>query len=147
MTYSQVQTIKRLNDSKARYWKSRERILAYKKAWRLANLERVNAYSKASNQKHKHKTLQRRRQAKIIAVGRFGNKCAHCSNTFSPAAFDFHHIDPHTKTNELGNLFKGSLEKMMAELNKCIMLCANCHRTLHWNEKLKTESAEDEKNS
>jgi hypothetical protein len=52
-----------------------------------------------------------------------------------PAALDFHHEDPSTKT---GNVYSfaagGQYKKAREEIKKCIVLCANCHRIHHHNE-------------
>ena len=53
------------------------------------------------------------------------NKCV--------ASLDFHHEDPTKK--EYGISSNGSTiswEKLKIELDKCILLCANCHRELHY---------------
>mgnify|MGYP003431129005 FL=1 len=45
---------------------------------------------------------------------------------------EFHHLDPEQK--DFGIAAKGytrSWEKVKEELDKCIMVCANCHREIH----------------
>ena len=47
-------------------------------------------------------------------------------------ALDFHHLDPNKKSFGLSK--KGlthSWEKIKSEIDKCILVCANCHRELH----------------
>lgn len=49
---------------------------------------------------------------------------------------DFHHIDPSEKENTIAHMIKSSSEeKLIKELQKCIVLCANCHREFHYLEK------------
>jgi hypothetical protein len=62
-------------------------------------------------------------------------KCSCCSETH-PAALDFHHLDPTKKEGDLRKaLVRGWSEKrILIELAKCIVLCANCHRKLHWQQ-------------
>ena len=51
---------------------------------------------------------------------------------------DFHHIDPNTKIDTVARLSTHSSQEMTYnEINKCICLCANCHREFHWLEKEK----------
>ena len=51
---------------------------------------------------------------------------------------DFHHIDPTKKDIEVSILIrKGSKKKALEEIQKCKVLCANCHRDLHYNERSK----------
>jgi hypothetical protein len=49
---------------------------------------------------------------------------------------DFHHIKE--KKYEIADLVKRgcSLKTLIEELKKCIPVCANCHREIHYNEKL-----------
>jgi endogenous inhibitor of DNA gyrase (YacG/DUF329 family) len=54
--------------------------------------------------------------------------CARCGFNSHPEALDFNHIDPATKSFGLGGRCHHSWEKVIAEINKCEVLCANCHR-------------------
>lgn len=49
-----------------------------------------------------------------------------------PCCLDYHHIDP---SGKVGNISKLSRSRdwvtIINEINKCILLCANCHRKLH----------------
>lgn len=50
---------------------------------------------------------------------------------------DFHHRDPSTKEGNIAKLkYKLGRKKMMEEVNKCDVLCSNCHRDLHYQEKI-----------
>lgn len=50
-----------------------------------------------------------------------------------PAALDFHHRDPKDKLYEVCNMPRKSIgkERILCEIEKCDVLCANCHRILH----------------
>jgi hypothetical protein len=62
--------------------------------------------------------------------------CAQC-NFSHPAALDFHHIDPSEKEgNVYSYVASGQYKKAYEEVKKCIVLCANCHRVHHYEEKL-----------
>lgn len=60
------------------------------------------------------------------------NGCSRCSEK-DPICLDFHHLDPAFKEIEVGNACRRgwSLEKIFKEIEKCILLCANCHRKEH----------------
>ena len=77
--------------------------------------------------------VQRRRtKLKQIAVEYKGGSCSKCGYSKCSAALEFHHTDPTEK--DFGIAAKGrtmSEAKMKAELDKCVMLCANCHREEH----------------
>ena len=52
---------------------------------------------------------------------------------------DFHHKDPLTKDSSIARLMnKGSKIGILKEIEKCIVLCSNCHRDLHHKERLKS---------
>jgi hypothetical protein len=55
--------------------------------------------------------------------------CSHCSER-RPSTLDYHHVEPDKKEFEISNLMRRGLsfKKMKAEIAKCILLCANCHR-------------------
>lgn len=50
---------------------------------------------------------------------------------------DFHHKDPNEKDLEVSNMvrLRWSKKRILAEIEKCKVLCANCHRIEHWEEK------------
>lgn len=61
-----------------------------------------------------------------------GRPCDGCGQTFAPAAMDWHHRDPATKAFGInGSAYSRSKEAILAEVEKCDLLCANCHREHH----------------
>lgn len=78
--------------------------------------------------------VQRRRdKLKILAVEYLGGCCNFCGYNKCVHALEFHHLDPNEKDYGIGA--KGhtrSFEKMKKELDKCLLLCANCHREEHY---------------
>lgn len=62
-----------------------------------------------------------------------GGKCEKCGYNHNIAALDFHHLNPKEKefAIDLRKFSNMSLEKLQKELDKCILVCANCHRELH----------------
>lgn len=48
---------------------------------------------------------------------------------------EFHHKDPAQKDREVSLMISWSWEKIMEEVDKCSVLCANCHRILHYEER------------
>lgn len=47
------------------------------------------------------------------------------------SAMEFHHINPLEKDFSISSNINMSYEKIKKELDKCILLCANCHREIH----------------
>lgn len=62
-----------------------------------------------------------------------GGKCEHCGYSANIAALEFHHMNPEEKEFQvdLRAFSNHSLEKLEAELDKCELLCSNCHREYH----------------
>lgn len=75
---------------------------------------------------------KRRKKLREMARMYKGGKCMICGYNRCLGALDFHHLDPSKK--EFGVSMKGltkSWEKIKKELDKCVLICANCHRELH----------------
>lgn len=71
---------------------------------------------------------RRRRKVKDILVAEAGGKCLICGYSRHPAALQFHHLDPASKSFGLGvRGITRSLARLRAETAKCVLLCANCH--------------------
>jgi len=73
----------------------------------------------------------RRRRRKLEAIEYKGGKCQDCQQTFPVCVFDFHHVDPSQKDFTIGEHMDISEKKLRAELDKCVLLCSNCHRMRH----------------
>ncbi len=54
--------------------------------------------------------------------------CILCGYNAHPAALDFDHRDPSTKTVIMSSMYSYSWERQREELDKCDVMCANCHR-------------------
>lgn len=72
----------------------------------------------------------RRRHLKEQAVAYLGGKCICCGYDKCSAAFDMHHIDDRTKDFNISDR-RAWNEALRLELDKCVLLCANCHREVH----------------
>lgn len=60
-----------------------------------------------------------------------GGCCANCGYSNYYGALEFHHTTPEEKDVDWGKLRLRSWDKITFELDKCVMLCANCHREEH----------------
>ncbi len=78
--------------------------------------------------------LKRYEEKKRYWVEVKGGKCSACNGVFETPCYDFHHIDPNTKTSPYIPFRTASNEKLGLELAKCILICSNCHRLLHFKE-------------
>lgn len=79
-----------------------------------------------------NQTLERTRAMKQVMVKYKGGCCVKCGYTKSINALEFHHIDPSKKDFTLSKLKQNKFDdKIKNELDKCILVCANCHREIH----------------
>ncbi len=71
--------------------------------------------------------VRRRQKVKRLLVQEAGGCCRLCGYDRCVAALEFHHLDPDAK--EFGVAHRGarSIERLRAEVRKCILLCSNCH--------------------
>ena len=72
---------------------------------------------------------RRRKKLKMMAVELKGGKCTMCGYNRCIHALEFHHVDPSQKEFALGTSgLTRSWDRIKKELEKTILLCANCHR-------------------
>ena len=78
------------------------------------------------------RTAWKRQAAKREAVKRLGGKCKKCGES-RPHILDFHHINPNEKDDTPSRLLANSkIQDFFFEIEKCILLCSNCHQDFHW---------------
>lgn len=72
-----------------------------------------------------------RLKIKLEAINYLGGSCRNCGYNKCVAALDFHHRDSKNKEFNITGGNMRSFPKLISELDKCDLLCANCHRELH----------------
>lgn len=77
-------------------------------------------------------TKIRRIRTKLAAIKYLGGCCAECGFNKHPAALEFHHVNQ-DKEFTIGAVSNKSWEVIKKELDKCMLLCSNCHRARHSN--------------
>ena len=89
-----------------------------------------------SNLNNSKNVINHIKKRKNDLIKLFGSKCCICGFDTFQEALEFHHVDPDTKEFGLGssNDATKSLEKQITEARKCILVCANCHRGIHYNQ-------------
>lgn len=75
--------------------------------------------------------LERRQRKKEKAIQYLGSECNRCKGTFHHSIYEFHHIDPSQKDLNVSKILNSSWEKIKKEVDKCELLCANCHKIRH----------------
>lgn len=79
-----------------------------------------------------HSGAQYRKFYKQWGVEYKGNKCQCCGYNNCLDALEFHHLNPNEKDFNISDRdLTYDWEKIKNELDKCILVCANCHREIH----------------
>lgn len=68
---------------------------------------------------------------KLKAIEYLGGKCKHCGYHKYYGALEFHHRNPLEKDVDWNKLRLRSWNAVIAELDKCDLVCSNCHREVH----------------
>ena len=91
------------------------------------------------NEYRKQKERAIKRKLELIELK--GGKCEKCGYDKNIAALEFHHINPSEKLFQIDSrhLSNTHIDKLKTEVDKCILLCANCHREIH-NEQFEKEN-------
>jgi hypothetical protein len=80
----------------------------------------------------KKAVVKRRRKIKELLIAYKGGECCICSYKRYAGALDLHHLD--VKQKDFGLSVRGltrAWEKSKKEADKCVLVCANCHREIH----------------
>jgi hypothetical protein len=77
-----------------------------------------------------HYRARRYAVIKDALIAAMGGMCCRCHGKFPRAVFDFHHVGGKEESPS-AILQNRSVEAIAAEMAKCILLCANCHRLEH----------------
>ncbi len=101
-------------------------------AW--AEYQRRRQNLKAAHWKEKNvlQVMEWRRRTKRKLIEYKGGKCEVCGyNKNCPGAYDFHHLDPTKKNFNISRNMTKSIEMLKHEVDKCKLLCKNCHAETH----------------
>ena len=112
------------------------------KNWRANNLPHVRSIVQKSYYKNKEQRIEKQHQDyeknKKILQQLKSNGCAICGYNKCDASLDFHHTNPKDKKFQISSsALDLKTERVVNELNKCILLCRNCHGEIHFLEKNK----------
>ncbi len=105
--------------------RDQEKVRAARRRWYRRNAEHAKA-----------KVNERRRALyKWFREYKSGLACQLCEENH-PACLVFHHRDPSEKEITINAALRNGWgkERILKEIAKCDVLCANCHRKLHWAE-------------
>lgn len=96
--------------------------------------EKMRRYRERHGESYLSKVREERRKKKEW-LDTFKTECTRCGITH-PAVLEFHHRDRADKDFLLSiGVAKYSLERLQSEVDKCEIICSNCHRIHHWEER------------
>lgn len=93
---------------------------AYDKAWYKTNKDRIKERKAVAN-----KAFRARRRALLVAAK--AHPCKDCGHTFHHAAMQFDHVRGEKLFILANGMYLRSLEEIEAEMEKCDLVCSNCH--------------------
>lgn len=109
------------------YIRNREYLLSKAKTYREENAEKVAQCKKD--------WYNRRRD--IVLEIKKASKCVRCGIS-DFRVLDFHHLVPEDKLFDISaGIVTRTVEEIICEIEKCEILCANCHRIFHYEDRLK----------
>jgi len=106
-------------------------VLSNKNSYKRKNRKDKFAYCKSCSVKS---GIERSRQLTLECINYKGGKCQNCGYNKYAGALDFHHRDPSKKDFAICKRLRVAKlnDALKKELDKCDLLCANCHREEHW---------------
>ena len=80
---------------------------------------------------------KQKEKQEVINAYKLGKGCRKCGYKEYACALDFHHINHNKKNKSISRMIDDnySLDKIFKEIEKCELLCANCHRVHHQKER------------
>jgi len=120
------------------YWHKRK---SRKDGWEFYCKECVQKTTLANYNKNKekwNKTTRKNKKLQRQRINEYKNSlnCLKCGESRN-WLLDFHHKDPNQKDFQISQGERYGWEKVKKEIEKCIVLCSNCHRDFHYQEKEK----------
>jgi hypothetical protein len=91
--------------------------------------------TRCKNKQHQSYNAQKQRgfKRKLKLFNLAGGKCSKCGYNRNLAGLSFHHLEAKEKDFKLDmrSLSNRTLDKVMSEFRKCLLLCHNCHAEIH----------------
>lgn len=98
---------------------------------KYVNIEKRDKLDDNELKKNKVKSVvEWRKRVKIKLVEYKGGECSKCGYKKSLKALEFHHLDPSEKDFTISGK-SWSFERLKKEVDKCILVCSNCHIEIH----------------
>jgi hypothetical protein len=115
-------------------WRNKSKGIRHKICRKCQSTYSKKHYRNNKEKKIIQRIIRRRKIREWFKKYKSTLQCEECGEDY-PACLVFHHIS--NKDDNIGNLIRlgWSKERILEEIDKCEVLCANCHRKKHWKEK------------
>lgn len=146
--YYQKNKEKILEQKRQDYKKNRDKKIVYQRQYRLDNVEKTKEYRFKNREKrirqheiwfgnnpeyYKNRYLKKRQ---YIIDYKLSKGCSICGYNKYASALDFHHNGNGDKKFSISQFNDCGIKKIKNEMDKCIVLCRNCHAELHERERI-----------
>lgn len=91
---------------------------------------------RANSESYKKRILaDKRKKKEFINEVKASSKCSICGES-RPWCLEFHHLDGEDKDFNIGDTYRNyGIDRLKNEMSKCIIVCANCHKDIHYKER------------
>ena len=83
-----------------------------------------------STKTNSESVIEWRKRTKLKLIEYKGGKCQVCGYDRCASALEFHHINPEEKDFTISGCSR-SFENLKQEVDKCVLVCSNCHKEIH----------------
>lgn len=90
----------------------------------------INGYC-STTCRNKTRSMMKIVNIRLQAIEYLGGKCKRCNFEELTSVLCFHHLDPFDKVFEISKFLYRGLRYITPELDKCVLLCKNCHDVVH----------------
>lgn len=119
------------DDDKRYYQKHKEKIKKHIHNSYYKDIDKSHRYNHLRYLKEKSEDIKTLHNLKV-------NGCAICNYNNCNWALDFHHSNPEDKSFKIDmRAMRNNVERIANEINKCILLCKNCHYEMHYKFRIK----------
>jgi len=118
----------KINQQRREYWqKNKDKKRVMDKRYYFKNKPILN---------EKQREYHKKRQIKFLSTYKKGKSCALCGYNEHYEILQFHHKDREKKRFEItiSKMAKKTSQELKEEMDKCILICPNCHFLLHLRE-------------
>ncbi len=124
-------------DAKATSPEHWENLKRQRREWYVKNRDAVREYQKnhyAKNRDRRSSQTRKRwaERREWLDTLKTDTPCIDCGNTYHPRAMQWHHLNGEDKLFGVSQMTGKRKETILKEIEKCILICANCHAVRTW---------------